>query len=65
MLNRASINKETRVDKISYGGCLKSTELSARDRAKDVMGAPLAYNLSDSQSRSGIYTSLLGLGLQH
>jgi len=67
MLNRTSINKETRVDKISLiGGRLKSTELSARGRAKDViLGAPLAYNLSGSQSRSGIYTSLLSLGLQH
>lgn len=53
------------MDKIFYKGRLKSTELFARGRVKDVMGAPLACILSDSQSRSGIYTSLLSLGLQH
>lgn len=36
----------------------QKAELSARGRAKDVVGAPLAHNLSDSQRRSGEYTAV-------
>ena len=50
------VKRETRVDKVTSPrkktcSRLKSTELSIRGRVKDVEGASLAPNLSDSQSR--------------
>jgi len=48
------VKRETRVDKVvarKGNGRSKSTELSTRGRVKDVEGASLALNLSDSQSR--------------
>jgi len=50
------VKQETRVAKVkqsrkSLDGRLKATELSTRGRVKDVAGASLARNLSDSQSR--------------
>jgi len=58
--SKQQVKRETRVDKISPTGRLKSTELPVHGRIKDTTGAPLARFPSGSQSRSGVYTGFTG-----